>query len=145
MRVTLLPGQSAVLPDVLMVGADAGTQKDAADVTVVSGMATEIVPVEAPDGTVARIVVSLGMLNEAEVPVNLTEVAVVKPEPFRVTEVPGAPPEGEKEVSVKAGWITRMVYEPWSFTKTLPLLPAVSPPILPKLVLLPIPSVLVVL
>lgn len=61
------------------------------------GPVTVIAPVVAPLGTVAVIEVSETMLNDAVLPLNLTAVAPVKPEPVKVTTVPGQPLVGEKE------------------------------------------------
>lgn len=50
---------------------------------------TLIVPVEAPTGTVAKIKISETYVYEdASIPLNLTEVTPVNPEPFIVTIVP---------------------------------------------------------
>ena len=63
---------------------------------VPDGVTTEIRPVVAPGGTVVVILPSLTTVNVALVPLNLTAVAPVKPEPRTATFVPIGPLVGEK-------------------------------------------------
>jgi hypothetical protein len=74
-------------------------------VAVPPGVATEIGPVAAPDGTVAVICTpdtTVKFPDPTLVPLNFTSVAPVKPEPLMVTDVPTGPEGGVK--SVMAGW-----------------------------------------
>src|SRR5689334_3097122 len=66
------------------------------------GATTVIVPDVAPDGTVALIEVLELTVKEALVPLNVTDVAPVKPVPVIVTPVPTAPLPGEKLIIVGA-------------------------------------------
>jgi hypothetical protein len=66
-------------------------------VPVPPGAVTETGPVEAAAGTAAVILVSEFTVNLPAVPLNMTAVAPVKPDPFSVTEVPIVPVEGLKE------------------------------------------------
>jgi len=85
----------------VIVGPQAPTVKLAADVAVPEGVVTEIVPVVAPEGTVAVICVELFTVNEeATVPLNLTVVAPVRFVPVIVTFVPTHPLVGVKLVIV---------------------------------------------
>lgn len=63
-------------------------------VAVPTGVVTPIGPLVAPAGTVAVIDVSDVTLNEAPVPLNVTDVAPVKPDPEIVTDVPTSPLDG---------------------------------------------------
>src|SRR5205085_1509636 len=65
-------------------------------------LVTLITPVVAPLGTVAVIWPSLLTTYEAEVPLKVTAVAEVKPEPVMVTESPGGPKLGEKPLTLGA-------------------------------------------
>jgi hypothetical protein len=78
-------------------------------VSVPPGVVTAILPVEAPDGTVAVILVDELTVNEAETPANLTDV-VVKPVPLKfdpviVTDVPTGPLVGENDETTGAGTV----------------------------------------
>jgi hypothetical protein len=53
--------------------------------------------VDAPDGTVAVICVSVFTVNVAAAPLNVTPVAPVKPDPVNVTVVPAEPLVGVKD------------------------------------------------
>ena len=97
------------LPDVgdsLMILGFAGavmTVKLVALVPVPPGVVTTIVPLVAPEGTVAVICVALTTLKiAAVVPLKATAVAPVKPVPVKVTEVPTEPEVGVKLVTVVA-------------------------------------------
>ena len=70
------------------------------EVPVPDGVLTEIVPVVAPEGTVAVICVELLTVKEVPVPLNLSAVAPVKFVPVILTLVPTAPLVGEKDVIV---------------------------------------------
>jgi hypothetical protein len=61
---------------------------------------TTILPVVAPVGTVAVIVVSEFAVKVAEVPLNVTLVACFRPVPVIVTDVPTGPLGGVNEVNV---------------------------------------------
>ena len=63
---------------------------------------TAIGPVVAPVGTLVAIVVSLVTVNAAAVPLNVTDVAPVKPVPVTVTDVPSLPLVGSNPVTVGA-------------------------------------------
>ncbi len=74
-------------------------------VAVFEPTVTEILPVEAPEGTVAISWVALPELSEAVVPLNLTvlELSVeLKLVPEIVTDVPTTPDAGVKPVMVGA-------------------------------------------
>jgi hypothetical protein len=72
------------------------TTKAVADCPVPPGVVTEIVPVVAPVGTVAEIWMSLLTVGLDHLPLNLTDVAPVKPVPLIVTTVPTEPLPGVK-------------------------------------------------
>jgi hypothetical protein len=75
-------------------------------VAVLPGAVTAILPVVAAAGTVALIRVASTTLNTADVPLNVTRVAAVKPPPEMVTCVPTRPDVGLKPVMVsRAGVI----------------------------------------
>jgi hypothetical protein len=85
------------------------TVKFAALVAVPPGVVTVILPVVAPDGTVAVILVEEFTAKDAETLLNLTEV-VVKPDPVKfvpliVTDVPTGPEVGENELMVGLGGV----------------------------------------
>jgi hypothetical protein len=63
---------------------------------------TDILPVVAPDGTVATIWVALLTVNFAVVPLNLTAVAPVRLVPEIATVAPADPLVGESPVTVGA-------------------------------------------
>jgi hypothetical protein len=67
---------------------------------VPSGVSTEILPVDAPAGTVAVIFVEEFTVNVVDVPANLTSVAPVRLVPLIVTIVPTGPLVGEKDEMV---------------------------------------------
>ena len=71
-------------------------------VAVPPGVATVILPVVAPLGTVAVTLPSFTKTNAAEVPLNRTPLTAVKWFPLIVTEVPATPLEGEKPLMVGA-------------------------------------------
>jgi hypothetical protein len=78
-------------------------------VAVPPAVVTEILPVVAPDGTVAVILVEEFTVNEAETLLNLTAV-VENPDPEKfvpliVTEVPTGPELGENELMVGFGGV----------------------------------------
>jgi hypothetical protein len=80
------------------------TVKSEALVAVPPGVVAVILPVVAPDGTVAVILVEEFTVNDADTLLNLTEV-VVKPAPLKfvplmVREVPTGPDVGENELIV---------------------------------------------
>src|SRR5512132_2335128 len=62
-----------------------------------AGVVTEILPVDAPAGTVAVIFVEEFTVNIADVPANFTAVAPMKFVPLTVTTVPTGPLVGEKD------------------------------------------------
>lgn len=80
-----------------------GTVKAVLLVAVPPGVVTVIRPVVAPFGTVAVIFASESTVKLADVRLNFTVVAPVRFVPLIVTEVPGAPLVGEKDVMVGAG------------------------------------------
>jgi hypothetical protein len=63
---------------------------------------TTIVPDVAPDGTVAVSCEPELTVNDAAVPLNVTDVVPVNPEPLIVTDVPGEPDVGENPLTVGA-------------------------------------------
>ena len=72
------------------------TKKLVALVPVPVALVAEIVPVVAPDGTVAVICVAEFTVKLAVVPWNVTRVTPVKLAPVIVTTVPVGPPAGVK-------------------------------------------------
>jgi len=85
------------------------TVKFAALVAVPPGVVTVILPVVAPDGTVAVILVKEFTAKDAETLLNLTEV-VVKPDPEKfvpliLTDEPTGPELGENELMVGLGGV----------------------------------------
>jgi hypothetical protein len=80
-----------------------GTEKSLELVAVPPGVVTLIVPVAAPEGTVARIWVEDSTVKAAFTPLNCTDVAPVKSVPTMVTEVPAPPQVGVNAVMVGAG------------------------------------------
>ncbi len=72
-------------------------------VAVPPAVVTEIVPVDEQFGTVALICDALITLNEADWPLNLTDVAPLKFVPVMVTLDPTPPLVGEKPLIVGAG------------------------------------------
>jgi hypothetical protein len=97
--VTLVPGPPLVGVKLLIVGVNTTVKLDPL-VAVPLGVVTEMVPVVAPAGTVAEICVAEFTVNDAEVPLNLTEVAPVKFDPVMVTLAPIGPLVGLKLVIV---------------------------------------------
>src|SRR5204863_477411 len=96
--VTLVPTGPLVGEKELMLGATV-TVKLVELVAVPPAVVTLIVPVVAPFGTDVVICVSEFTVNElAEVPLNFTAVAPVKPEPEMATLVPTGPLAGLKEL-----------------------------------------------
>ncbi len=87
-----LAGENAVTPGAVV--------KSIALVAVPAELDTVIRPVVAPEGTVAVIRVEELTVNWADTPLNVTEVMAVKFVPLIVTEVPGAPEVGVKDVMV---------------------------------------------
>jgi hypothetical protein len=65
--------------------------------SVPSGVVTEILPVVAPEGTMATILVFHLTVNSAETPANLTAVAPLKLSPTIATSVPTGPLVGEND------------------------------------------------
>lgn len=102
--------------------------KDVELVPEPNGAVTLIGPVVAPIGTEVLTSVSEMTLKLAEVPLNLTAVALDKPEPSIVTVVPTAPLDGVKEemlggapgVPTPASAVVRIV--PPAFTVRVPLI-----------------------
>jgi hypothetical protein len=64
------------------------------------GVVTAILPLVAPEGTVAVILMELLMVKFAATPLNVTEFALRKVVPLMITWVPGDPEVGEKLVMV---------------------------------------------
>ncbi len=91
--------RSSVADDVLTV-------KLLADVAEPAPVETVIFPVVAPVGTVVVIWVALATVKVAAVPLNLTEVAPVKPAPVMVTPRPICPVVGLKDAMVGAEGVT---------------------------------------
>src|SRR4051812_39818989 len=67
-----------------------------------AGVATRIGPVFAPFGTTARMLASLTIVKLADLPLNVTDVAVPRAAPEIVTVVPARPLGGEKPEMVGA-------------------------------------------
>jgi hypothetical protein len=78
------------------------TVKSLEVVAVPVGLITLILPVVAPDGTVAVILLPEFTVKVAPVPLNVTEVAPVRCKPLIVTEVPTGPLVGENEEMIGA-------------------------------------------
>jgi len=72
------------------------------------GAMTDIGPVVAPAGTVAEMEVELMTMKEAVVPLKVTDVVPLKPEPWMETTVPTGPDEGLKEVMIGGGITVNM-------------------------------------
>jgi hypothetical protein len=85
---TLVPTGPKVGVNDVIVGAASVTVKSEALVATPLGVATVILPVVAPVGTVAVICVEELTVNFAEVPLNATAVAPVKVVPVITTDVP---------------------------------------------------------
>src|SRR5437879_5290573 len=97
--VTLVPAAPLVGEKLVMLGVDVpDTVKLVELVTLPPPAVTAMVPVVAPAGTVAVILMSELMVKEALVPLNVTIAAVVKPVPLMVTLAPTEPLVGEKLV-----------------------------------------------
>jgi hypothetical protein len=77
-------------------------------VVVPPGVVTLIVPLEAPLGTVAVTWLDELTANDAVVPLNVTAMAPVKPEPLIVTVVPALPLPGENEV-IDGAWVELVI------------------------------------
>jgi hypothetical protein len=73
------------------------------------GPVTLSVPLAPPAGAIATICVSDVTANDAAVPLKVTAVAPVKPEPLIVTVVPAVPLSGENELieggAVEGVWV----------------------------------------
>jgi hypothetical protein len=98
-------------------------------VPVPPSVVTAITPVDAPEGTLAVIVVSFTTLKkEAAPPPKATDVAAVKCEPLTVTTVPTGPVEGEKPVIAGPGMYVNAValvaVPPGVATETSPVVSA---------------------
>jgi hypothetical protein len=105
--VTEVATEPLVGEKLVIVGAATVTVKLEALVAVPPGVVTEIVPVVAPEGTVAVICVAELTVNVvALAPLNLTAVAPVRFVPVIVTDAPTAPLAGEKVVIVGADALT---------------------------------------
>jgi hypothetical protein len=99
--VTLVPtGPLVGENDVICGGGAALTTKSVALVAVPAGVVTLIGPVCAPFGTVAVILVGESTVKAADLLLNFTSVAPVKPVPLIVTTVPASPNVGENDVIV---------------------------------------------
>lgn len=94
---TLVPGKPLAGENEVTPGA---VVKSVALVAVPAELLTVIRPVVAPAGTVAVILVEELTVNCADTPLNATEEMAVKLVPLMVTEVPGAPEAGVKDVIV---------------------------------------------
>lgn len=105
--VTCVPAVPLVGENDEIVGAAAtvDTVKLAVLVPVPPAFVTEIGPLVAPVGTVAVTCVSLLTVYDADVPLNFTEVAPVKPVPVTVTDDPTAPLVGENPLTVGAACV----------------------------------------
>ena len=80
-----------------------GTQNTSNEVPVFPATVTEIVPLEAPAGTLAVMLVDVLAVTLAVTPLNLTRLlaaVVLKFVPESVTIVPAEPEAGENEVIV---------------------------------------------
>src|SRR6202007_233906 len=97
--VTLVPAGPLAGVKLVTVGG-LMTVKLLALVAVPPGVVTLMVPVVAPDGTVAVIAVAEFTVKLALVPLNRTAVAPVKLVPLMVTLVPAGPLAGVKLVTV---------------------------------------------
>ncbi|HEV8488778.1 MAG TPA: hypothetical protein VGQ58_03205, partial [Candidatus Limnocylindrales bacterium] len=93
LMVTLVPTGPPVGAKLSRVGL---TLKLVALVPVPPGVVTLSLPVVAPPGTEVAIVLSFVTLKLAPVPLNLTAVAPLKPEPLTVTLFPTGPDVGVK-------------------------------------------------
>jgi hypothetical protein len=95
--VTDVPAEPEVGVNEETTGPEAVTVNDAVLVPVPAGVVTAIGPVLAPAGTVAVTWVSELTVNVADMPLNFTAVAPVKPLPVTVTDVPAEPEVGVNE------------------------------------------------
>jgi hypothetical protein len=100
--VTFVPTGPFVGLNEVIVGGGSVTVKEVALVAVPPGAVTAIVPVPAPEGTVAVSEVSETTVNCALVPSNVTLVVPVNPVPVIVTFVPTGPLVGLKDAIIGA-------------------------------------------
>src|SRR6185436_17543026 len=105
-RVTAAPTRPLVGENEEIVGAGGMTVKSPALVAVPPNVATLILPVVAPAGTVVLICVRDRTLKVAAVPLKRTLVVPVKSDPVMVTAAPTRPLVGENEEIVGAGGMT---------------------------------------
>ncbi len=99
MIVTTSPGAALVGVKLVIVGGVTMVKIEAL-VPVPPGVVTEIWPVVAPFGTVALIEASETTENVADVPLNVTDVAPVNPDPEMTTVPPTGPLTGLNEEMV---------------------------------------------
>ena len=120
--VPVIATELPTVPDVgeidVIVGAatTAVTVKLSALVPVPAEFVTAIGPEVAPDGTVAVSCESESTVNDAAVPLNVTDEVPVNPEPLTVTDVPGEPDVGVNELT--AGAVTT-VEQPGSWNDAM--------------------------
>ena len=110
--VTVVPTEPLVgeKPLIEMVGAATGwvacggvaTVKPAVSDAVPAGVATVIVPLVAPSGTVALSCESFSTWKDAETPLKATAVAPVRCDPVIFTVVPAVPAAGAKSATAGA-------------------------------------------
>jgi hypothetical protein len=123
---TVVPtGPEVGVNDVIVGSGAVDTVKFVELVPVPEGVVTAIFPVVAPVGTVAVICVDEFTVNVALVPLNVTDVAPVKPVPVMTTEAPTAPEVGVNEV------IVTQLDETVKFVELRTSAPHVVTPILP--------------
>jgi hypothetical protein len=134
--VTDVPTGPLVGENPVTVGADAATVNELALVPVPPAVVTDTVPLVAPVGTVAVTCVAELTVNDvADVPLNFTAVAPVKPVPVIVTDVPTGPLVGENPVTVGGEAVTvnepppppGATYRSDAALCELPLVPVVVP------------------
>lgn len=105
-RTTVVPTGPVAGENEVIVGAPTVTVKSVELVAVPFAVVTVILPVEAPAGTVALILVDEVTVKVAETPLNFTDEAPVKPVPLIVTVVPTGPLFGENDEIVGGVGVT---------------------------------------
>src|SRR6185312_16224068 len=88
---------------------------------VPDGLMTRMGPVEASKGTTAIMRLSAVALKSATASLNRTSEAVEKPEPLRVTWVPGRPWAGEKLLIAGAATTAAVSGQSWSDQTSNPI------------------------
>ena len=129
LMVTRVPTGPLVGVKLLITGAGGVTVNELALVPVPVTVVTLIGPDVPPDGTAAVICPSLSTVNEvADVPLNFTVLAPVKPVPLMVILAPTVPAPGAKPDTVGAGPTTKFVpLDPVPVAAVTEIAPVVAP------------------